>query len=173
MKKIIFTAILLILATVSFGCVKSYDAFRLHVIANSNSSADQSVKLLVRDEVLESMPRFESKQEGYEFILNNIEEINSVANGVLKEQGFNYTAKSCVGTFEFPDKEYAGEVYPAGEYEALRVVLGDGAGENWWCVIFPPLCVVPGSEKVTSASPNKVEYKSAVGEFFNNIFGGK
>ncbi|MBQ7092280.1 MAG: stage II sporulation protein R, partial [Clostridia bacterium] len=64
----------------------------------------------------------------------------------LAEHGMDYTAELHLGRYDFPDREYAGVMYPAGEYEALRVILGDGAGKNWWCVMFPPLCILEATD---------------------------
>lgn len=98
---------------------------RLHVIANSNSDDDQKVKLKVRDEILKSGTDCNYKE---------------VADLVLKENGFSYNSHCETGEFYFPNKEYKDITLPAGEYRGLKVVLGDGKGENWWCVMYPPLC---------------------------------
>lgn len=165
--------ILIILSTVFSGCTATYDVFRLHVIANSDTPEDQSIKLTVRDEILKSLPEFASKEESEAYISEHLNEIAALANNILSEHGFEYCAQSYCGSFEFPEKTYAGAVYPEGEYRALRVVLGEGEGQNWWCVIFPPLCIAPGSEEADFAENPQIEYKSAIGEFFGDLFGGK
>lgn len=98
---------------------------RLHIIANSDSEEDQAVKLMVRDEIL---------KEG---IGSDYKEI---ADTTLRENGFTYTASCEEGYFYFHKKEYKNTVFPRGEYRAVRVVLGNGEGKNWWCVLNPPLC---------------------------------
>jgi len=113
---------------------------RLHIIANSDSAADQKVKLAVRDEVIESQK--ELFPDGVKKTLTSGEKqnITSVALGVLEDYGVEYGAFVETGKFYFPTKEYDNITLPAGEYDAVRVVLGEGKGKNWWCVMYPPLC---------------------------------
>lgn len=134
------------------------EVFRFHVLANSNSDADQSLKLKVRDEVIsymkESLPDSESVEETKSWAKVHLEELEEVAESVIYAQGFSYQAKATVETCEFPGKTYGDITFPAGEYEALRIVIGNGKGHNWWCVLYPNLCfidsvhaVVPEAEK--------------------------
>ena len=113
---------------------------RLHIIANSDSSVDQKVKLAVRDEVIGAQS--ELFPDGVKRRLTNEEKQNiaSVALDVLKDYGMGYGARVETGKFYFPTKEYENVTLPAGEYDAVRVVLGEGKGKNWWCVMYPPLC---------------------------------
>lgn len=119
---------------------------RLHVIANSDSPEDQELKREVRDAVL-SYVQGEVKdsldiEQTRGIILNNIDEITSTAQKIIHDKGKNYEVKTMLGHHPFPTKAY-GDIYlPAGNYQALRVVIGDGEGANWWCVLFPPLCFV-------------------------------
>lgn len=122
---------------------------RLHIIANSDNDDDQTVKLKVRNAVLGEMGEkieSESKSE----IIENLDEIEETANRVLDENGFDYTAKAVYGKFDFPRKEYKGMTLPAGEYYGVRIILGNGAGHNWWCVMYPPLCVSDDNSTVLS-----------------------
>lgn len=105
---------------------------RLHIIANSDSDEDQEVKIKVRDAVLE-----EVRTNGFP---ENTAEVKKTADEVLKTNGFTYSSEIYTGIFYFPEKEYKDTVFPNGEYNAVRVVLGDGKGKNWWCVMYPPLC---------------------------------
>ena len=173
MRKLTIIVLIILSAVILGGCETVYDVFRLHIIANSDTPADQSIKLTVRDEVLKSLPEFSSREESKEYIEAHLDEIDQLATKVLRENGFEYSAKSYCGKFEFPEKTYADTVYPQGEYSALRIVLGEGAGQNWWCVIFPPLCIAPGDEEADFAQDPQIEYKSAIGEFFGNVFKGK
>ncbi|HWR20079.1 MAG TPA: stage II sporulation protein R [Clostridia bacterium] len=120
--------------------------FRLHIIANSNSTEDQQVKLLVRDALLEyeaqHMRGATDKQDAKQSLMADGEALLSIVENALHQNGFSYGAQLCVGTFPFPERSYSGKTYPAGDYEALRVVLGNGEGNNWWCVMFPPLCIL-------------------------------
>ncbi len=119
---------------------------RLHIVADSNEKRDQEVKLKIRDEILKEMDKFTNEQE----IKNNITFFEETANRVLKENGFDYTAKAEFGVFPFPTKYYDGFALPKGDYRAIRVVLGKGEGENWWCVMFPPLCMVDAATEEQS-----------------------
>ncbi len=142
---------------------------RLHVIANSDSEADQQVKLKVRDAVLnvtkDGILECENAQEAKEYIEENLEIIVATANDTLEKNGFDYAAQATVGISHFPDKEYKGVRYPEGDYEALRVVLGDGDGQNWWCVMFPPLCI---SE--LEPEGDEAEYTSFFAEVWDDWF---
>lgn len=125
------------------------DALRFHVIANSDSAEDQRVKGLVRDRVLTLLPDLiaaENEAQAEEIIAQRIPEIEQAANEVLCQQHKNYGAKATLGVFSFPTKVYQQTVYPAGEYRALRLELGEAGGQNWWCVMFPPLCLIDAAE---------------------------
>ena len=119
---------------------------RFHVLANSDSEQDQALKRAVRDAILKevspklavSMSLDESRQ-----ILKKVSpEMKTIGSLVVKSWGKDYTVHTEYGHFSFPTKSYGSLVLPAGEYEALRVVIGEGQGSNWWCVLFPPLCFV-------------------------------
>ncbi len=120
--------------------------FRLHIIANSDSAEDQRVKLLVRDALLEyeaqHMRGATDKETAQKSLMADGEALLQVVEAALQENGFSYGAQLYVGTFSFPERSYSGKIYPAGDYDALRVVLGEGQGKNWWCVMFPPLCIL-------------------------------
>jgi stage II sporulation protein R len=109
---------------------------RLHIIANSDTDYDQDVKLEVRNAILEKIKN-KSKNE----ITSNLNELEDTANEVLAQNNFDYTAKAVYGKFYFPKKEYKNMTLPAGEYYGVRIILGEGNGHNWWCVMYPPLCV--------------------------------
>lgn len=119
---------------------------RLHVIANSDSIEDQDLKRKVRDEVLLQMsPKFEGLKDVSQVkqvIADNINLIENIAAKVVAGNQKSYGAKALVGNFDFPTKIYGNLTLPAGNYQALKIVLGSGEGQNWWCVIFPPLCFI-------------------------------
>ena len=139
---------------------------RFHVIANSESEYDQNVKLKVRDHVLEvveaellneTMLRHEENDgdtarlgldEARELIETNLDVIEDAAREVLAEEGVSYGASAELGVRFIPQKTYGDVTFPAGNYEALNITLGEGEGQNWWCVLFPPLCLIDpdGSE---------------------------
>lgn len=119
---------------------------RFHVLANSDSSKDQALKQKVKDEIIKYiLPKLkESKsiEETRNILKENDEDIVKVALKVIKNQGFNYSVKSQLSKENFPLKRYGTVVLPQGEYEAYRIIIGEGKGQNWWCVMFPPLCFI-------------------------------
>lgn len=119
---------------------------RLHVKANSDTEEDQALKLKVRDRILkETAPLFEkseSIEETRAIVKENLDNIKSIAEEVIKEEGKDYKVEVNFGMTSFPTRKYGEMVLPAGEYEALLVTIGEGKGKNWWCVMFPPLCFV-------------------------------
>lgn len=125
------------------------DLIRLHVIANSDSPADQAAKLKVRDRIVaETGALFrgaKSEPEAELLLTTHLDEIQQVADRVLQAEGVSYRSRTEVGVYEFPERTYGTLTLPAGRYRALRVVLGAGKGANWWCVLFPPLCFVDAS----------------------------
>ena len=171
----------------------SDNVFRLHVIANSDSEADQTLKYIVRDEVLKYLksvdPNASSKDEVISIISNNLDNIKKVAEDTIANNGYNYPVTVEIGTFEFPTKTYGDISFPAGFYDALRVKIGAAAGKNWWCVMFPPLCFVDistgivddeskqtlkndlseESYDIISSNDNTVHFKFKILEMFNNI----
>lgn len=131
---------------------------RLHIIAESDSEEDQSVKLKVRDAVLKNVGdklSADGKDECKEEIINNLSELENIADNILKENGFNYTSHAEYGKFYFPEKSYKSMTLPAGEYYGVRIVLGSGEGHNWWCVMYPPLCFKEGEEVTLSRESEK------------------
>lgn len=132
--------------------------FRLHVIANSDSEEDQELKYIVRDNLInymnEKCKNLSSKEDIIEYAKNNLTEIKQTAENTIKENGYNYPVVVEIGNYEFPTKWYGDISFPEGFYDALRVKIGKAAGQNWWCVMFPPLCfvnsttgIVPDSSK--------------------------
>lgn len=119
---------------------------RFHVIANSDNKDDQSLKLKVRDEVLHYMaPKLQNSKsvdESRKIIKENDAVIKKIAQGVVKENNYNYKVTSSLSMENFPIKSYGNIVLPEGKYEAYRIIIGKGSGQNWWCVMFPPLCFV-------------------------------
>ena len=118
---------------------------RLHVVANSNAAGDQSLKLKVRDEIigfLEKQDGLETVEETRRFLKDNKSSIEKIAEGVVASEGYSYPAEASLGVRYIPEKTYGDITFPAGSYEALDVTLGEGRGENWWCVLFPPLCLL-------------------------------
>lgn len=119
---------------------------RFHVLANSDLPEDQELKRQVRDKVVQAMikkyPEAKSLEEAEFIVSKHLDEIEAMAQQVVTDQGSDYKVKAEIGTFSFPTKSYGKFALPAGDYRALRIVIGEGKGSNWWCVLFPPLCFV-------------------------------
>ena len=122
------------------------EVFRFHVIAESDSANDQKIKLKVRDAVLKYMKAHMTRAERRDakatkaWTLTHKKELTDTADKILKKEKVSYRAKAEVTTCYFPDKRYGDIIFPEGNYEALRIVLGKGNGHNWWCVLYPNLC---------------------------------
>lgn len=129
----------------------SYDnLLRLHVIAHSDLPEEQRVKLLVRDALIAEMatwPAASDRRTLEENFLENRSRLESIAVRTLRREGFSHGVSVEVGEFAFPEKRWGALTLPAGDYRAVRVVIGDGAGQNWWCVLFPPLCFVEDAHR--------------------------
>lgn len=162
-KKLNFIFILTILvfiyiALLSFNYSKAISSnlsdsvFRLHIIANSDSSADQELKLKVRDKIIEYMNTLTSnssdKKDVISIVNNHLDSFKEIALNTIKENGYNYDVNIEIGNFHFPTKSYGDISFPAGNYDALKIEIGDAIGQNWWCVLFPPLCFVNSSTGV-------------------------
>ena len=132
------------------------EIIRFHVIANSDSEEDQNLKLKVRDEIIEfvssGLSESTSLEESRQFIINNKSQIEAIANSVISKNGYSYNISSALSRENFPDKIYGDVVFPQGEYEAYRIIIGEGKGENWWCVMFPPLCFVDGTKEAVDST---------------------
>ncbi|MDO4567718.1 MAG: stage II sporulation protein R [Clostridia bacterium] len=150
------------------------DILRLHIMANSDSAEDQRVKLIVRDAVLryaQSNADANCMREAVEAILRDGEGLFEAVEAALRGENAEYGAQLKLGCYAFPDRQYGSELYPAGDYVALRIVLGDGAGENWWCVIFPPLCIVDAQGGETLPQ-GEIRFESLFLKLLRSIFGG-
>ncbi len=140
---------------------------RLHVIANSNSPSDQTVKLKVRDRIIKVteplLINVEDSKQAEVILTRNLELLRETARKELTRNGKNMPVHVYLGKFDFPDRVYPFGVLPAGEYKGLRIILGEGAGKNWWCVLYPPLCLLdkdaPSFKGNDNADKNpKIEY---------------
>lgn len=122
------------------------EAIRLRILANSDAPGDQWLKRQVRDAVIKELEswvhRPENIGEARSLIQYHLPRFQEIAEETVRESGYDYSVKVDFGKVPFPTKLYGNRVYPAGEYEALRIVIGKGEGGNWWCVLFPPLCFI-------------------------------
>jgi len=140
---------------------------RLHVVANSDSPADQQLKLQVRDKVISSMSgRFEGLKDISEvkgIVQGSLAEIEAAAREVIEENRELYGVKAVFTEMDFPTRTYGNITLPAGRYQALNIVIGEGKGKNWWCVMFPPLCFIDVAHGVIAEETMK-ELKTSLTE---------
>ena len=143
---VLFMGLLLVYTYAGDGCRNDHEGIlRLHVIANSNKAGDQALKLKVRDAVIEYMADqkdLKTVDETREYLKENKKRLQRIAEGVIAAQGYDYPADVELGVRYIPQKTYGDITFPAGNYEALNITIGSGQGENWWCVLFPPLCLL-------------------------------
>ncbi len=139
------------------------EVLRLHIIANSDSEEDQALKLKVRDEILQLEAQLfqnaKTKEEAIETVNEHIEEIEAQAKKVIRENGFDYSVNAAITNSYFPTREYENFTLPAGNYDALRITIGEAEGKNWWCVLFPEICLGAAtdfSEVLSEGSQNIV-----------------
>lgn len=167
--------------------------FRLHVIANSDSTEDQNLKYKVRDSLIEYMNSIckdtKNKDEAIEIANNHKDDFYKIAKSTIEENGYSYDVTVEIGNFSFPTKNYGDISLPAGYYDALRVKIGKAEGRNWWCVMFPPLCfvnvtsgIVPDESKelmkedltdeeysiITNENSTDIQFKIGLIEWFMN-----
>ena len=159
MKKsvlILLSALLLLIALLSILPIHSesliYDeVLRLHVIANSDSDADQKLKLLVRDAILEETQKIlknaKSREEAEKIISENSALLENIALETVRKNQFDYPVTLELGREKYPTKNYESCAFPSGEYLSLRIKIGEASGQNWWCVLFPPLCLSAATDK--------------------------
>ena len=149
---------------------------RLHVIANSDTDDDQHLKIAVRDEIIKNAGHLfadnSDKAQAESEILSHINEIKEIADEVVLQWGYDYPVKVEFGKSDFPTKVYGDVTLPAGTYDALKVIIGSGEGQNWWCVLFPPLCFVDAatakmpqeSMEILKSSMTDEEYQMVTGD---------
>lgn len=147
------------------------EAIRFRVIANSNSSKDQQSKLIVRDSIqkqmTEDLTSTKNIEEARISITSNLNKYNNLIEKTLQENNINSDFNINYGMNYFPKKVYKGVTYEAGNYESLVITLGDGLGKNWWCVMFPPLCLLEAEE---TEETTEVEYKFFIKELIDKYF---
>lgn len=141
---------------------------RFHVIANSDGEADQSLKLKVRDEVLKYiqpiLKESESVEQSRKILNEKNDEILQIAEKVIKDNGYDYKVESTLSNEYFPVKTYGNVTLPQGQYEAYRIIIGNGEGQNWWCVMFPPICFVDITRGEIAYEETENEMKSVLNE---------
>ena len=183
-KKVKYSLLLIILLCFyTFLCAISYattvssnisnSVFRLHVIANSDSEEDQNLKYIVRDALLDYMNSLTasvtSKEEAISIAKEHEQDFLKIAQDTVYEHGYDYMVNVEIGNFSFPTKYYGDISLPAGYYDALRVTIGEAKGQNWWCVMFPPLCFVNISSGVVDENSKEMMREELSNEEYSLI----
>lgn len=139
-------------------------SIRLRILANSDTPEDQQLKRHVRDRVIESVKQWSSEAKNADdargIIHNHLPELQGVVNRTIQEEGYTYPASVELRATDFPTKMYGTQVFPAGQYEAVRIAIGNAEGQNWWCVLFPPLCFTDISNGDTASSDKAAATKA-------------
>jgi len=147
----------------------NYDYLRLHIRANSNSEIDQSVKYKIKDVMVDFLTPYlcnvSSKQKAVQIVEENACLMKSECLKVLKKHGFDYSVNIKINNEFFPTRSYANTTLESGYYDAVIVELGQAEGDNWWCVMYPPLCFVNKNE-----NNNQIKYKSIIHEWLRKLF---
>ena len=162
------------------------DVFRFHILANSDSDEDQVLKLKVRDKVLEKtkilFDTANSKSDAEEFVKANLGTIEEIAQNEVYKNGYNYPVKAEIVNMHFDTRYYESYTLPAGMYDALRITIGNAKGHNWWCVMYPSICISTidegknrakdalSDDEYSVVTDDKVEYKFFIVELFQKIF---
>ena len=165
------------LAILAFGFIglggtdsSSGEFLRLHIRANSNSAQDQAVKYKVKQAIIDDFtPIFSTvttRDQAFEVLSSNLRRFESIANTILATNGFDYTTTASLRSEHFPERSYNGFNLPAGMYEALIIELGQAQGNNWWCVIYPPLCFLDNN----IGGERGVIYRSRLQEIIRRFF---
>lgn len=166
---IVFLLIVVIVGALSLPKSAEYDYLRLHIRANSNLAIDQNVKYKVKECVVEFLtPLFstvKSKSEAIEIVEKSCSEIKIKCDNVLKQNGFNYVSNVKINNEYFPTRTYQNTTLESGYYDAVIIELGQAEGDNWWCVMYPPLCFVNNFE-----NNMQIKYKSKIWEWISSLF---
>lgn len=198
MKLIEISMVIGIILTVTLSCLmqfkSTYDdlqenVLRMHILANSDSEEDQALKLKVRDALLENSDEIfgdcSNIEEAETYVKEKLDLIQDIAEEVIQENGYDYSVKAQVVNMEFDDRVYDDLTMPRGFYDAIRITIGEAEGHNWWCVMYPAMCVPAASENDNNnvasdyfdsntmdmlENHNKYELKFKCVEWFENNF---
>ena len=151
----------------------SDNVFRLHVIANSDSKEDQNLKYIVRDNVLDYVAQISttasSKEDIINILQNHLTQIEAIALDTIRKNGFDYSVCVEIGNFSFPTKKYGDISLPPGYYDSLKIQIGEATGQNWWCVMFPPLCFVDVTSGIVPEESKELLQSNLSEEEYNLI----
>ncbi|MBQ8196954.1 MAG: stage II sporulation protein R [Clostridia bacterium] len=160
------SAVALSIPSANTQTVVKEEYLRIHIRANSNNEQEQAVKYLVKDGVVEFLAPFiaecDTKEKAINLLNEKLKDIEGVANEILRKNGFSYTSKATLKQEEFPTRIYDDITLDSGVYDALILELGSGKGDNWWCVVYPPLCF--------TETTVKYEYKSKIYQIISDFF---
>ncbi len=172
MKKVCISFLIIGIIVLSGIGLWSYQAethkeyLRIHIRANSNLECDQQVKYLVKDEIVKFLTPYiancNTKQKAQEMLEKNLTNLEKVGERVLRKNGFNYSVKASIKNEQFPTRKYDGVKLDSGFYDALIIELGSAKGDNWWCVVYPPLCFTDESQSY--------QYRSKILDIINDFF---
>lgn len=168
----VFLLLMLCCGVLMFNANKQaeYDYLRVHIRANSNDNIDQNVKYIVKDRVVNFITPYlidcDTKQKSIDKINSLLDEIEDVCDSVLRENGFTYISTAKINKEKFPTRCYDNVTLEAGVYDALIIELGSGKGDNWWCIVYPPLCFVNKSEIDT----HNIQYQSYLVKIIEKYF---
>ncbi len=161
--------VLIAVIALSLPKAEDYDYLRIHIRANSNSQIDQSVKYKVKDSIVDYLTPWlcgvKTKQQAIEVVNKEKVNMQNIGKKVLKENGFNYSVNVKIANEYFPTRTYNNTTLESGYYDAVIVELGDAVGDNWWCVMYPPLCFVG-----ENTNENKITFKSRLSNWFGGLF---
>ena len=147
-----------------------YDYLRVHIRANSNSEIDQNIKYIIKDNVVDYITPYliscDTKQKSIDTLTCLLDDIEDVCDNVLRENGFTYTSRARIDEEKFPTRAYDNVTLEAGVYDALIIELGTGKGDNWWCIVYPPLCFVNKSND----NAHNIQYQSYLMEIIDKYF---
>ncbi len=173
MKKVLIVIVLILGIIVGSAFIPDKeikcDYLRLHIRANSNLQTDQNIKYVIKDKITELLTPYlcnvESKQKAIKIVNKHSNKIINECLKILQEKGFNYLINIKISNEFFPTRTYSNTTLESGYYDAVIVELGEAKGDNWWCVMYPPLCFVNKNENV-----KQIKYKSIIYEWFKKLF---
>lgn len=147
-----------------------YDYFRIHIRANSNEAVDQNIKYLIKDKVVDFVTphliECDTKSKSIEALKRLLDDVEDVCDEVLRENGFNYTSNAKIDKEHFPTRTYDNVTLEEGMYDALIIELGSGKGDNWWCIVYPPLCFVNNN----CCNEQNIKYQSYLSDIIKKCF---
>lgn len=174
MKKIIMLLVMIMSATMLCACNSQSSSqeqyLRIHIRANSNLTTDQNIKYKIKDELVKYLTPLVVECESFDSVVDMVEshkkDMENICDDILSDNGFSYTSKVSLNEEYFPTRAYGEYVLESNFYDAIIVELGEAIGDNWWCVVYPPLCFVEAKQLDT----NNIVYKSKLLEIIRRFF---